>query len=164
MGSKKVTGGKKGIPSPRKAQGRKAPKRIEKLFRLEVGKTYETRCGSGLTKIVRKSGDDAWPFEGDFYLDDAAIMRRSYKENGHWLGDGIQNGADLVREAPTPDFATLSEAAYEAADAMETHLRCCDRCCWDNLCAKGTPIVQHYRTKRDAALKALRGPKTRGKK
>jgi uncharacterized protein YihD (DUF1040 family) len=57
-----------------------------------------------------------------------------------------------------PDFATLSEAAYEAADILIEHLdmRNChnpDKC----LIAEGRR--KDYRTKRDAALKALRGAK-----
>lgn len=75
-------------------------------------------------------------------------------------------GSGLAMPAHNPDFATLSEAAYDAADTTIAHMDGCPVCGDSNhfACPEGRRLGGDYRTKRDAALKAIRGPKTRGKK
>lgn len=55
-----------------------------------------------------------------------------------------------------PDFATLSEAAYEAADRLVDHLAFCSNPAG---CVSQKDLAKDYRTKRDDALKALRKSK-----
>jgi hypothetical protein len=88
MASKKVT--KKGNPSPRKAQGRGAQKRIEKPFRLEVGKTYETRNGKFVAKIV-------------------AYVDAYFTHKGEWVGPAPEGSWDPTYEWFRPDGRTKTE-------------------------------------------------------
>jgi hypothetical protein len=62
-----------------------------------------------------------------------------------------------------PDFATLSEAAYEAADRLIDHVNLCNDCTPQLGCDAFDSMAGEYDTKKSAALKALRAPKTRGK-
>jgi len=58
-----------------------------------------------------------------------------------------------------PDFATLaSEEAYKAVDKLLEHLTTCGMCMFTT-CNKGKRLISSYRTKKDKALKAIRGKK-----
>lgn len=56
-----------------------------------------------------------------------------------------------------PDFATLSEAAYEAADKLIDHIDGCGLCGQEthHTCPTGERLGDDYTTKKSAALKAL---------
>lgn len=60
-----------------------------------------------------------------------------------------------------PDFATLAEEAYEAADKLIAHIDHCQWCADESSenCNYAKPFVDDYRTKKDKALKAIRGRK-----
>ena len=60
-----------------------------------------------------------------------------------------------------PDFAALAEEAYEAADDLIAHMDMCRECGDTNhrTCHDGSELGDDYRTKKDKALKAIRGRK-----
>lgn len=58
--------------------------------------------------------------------------------------------------ARNPDFATLSEAAYEAADRALVHVRFCALCGDVSLCSWGKSLMGNYKGLKNKALKALR--------
>jgi hypothetical protein len=65
--------------------------------------------------------------------------------------------------AHVSDLATLSEAAYEAADETLSHTAGCAPCTIET-CRHGMKLWSEYEDAKNAALKAIRGPKTRGKR
>jgi hypothetical protein len=57
-----------------------------------------------------------------------------------------------------PDFATQASEAYEAADKALEHANNCDACVISyEACKAGTRLHKDYRSKKERALKALRG-------
>jgi hypothetical protein len=62
--------------------------------------------------------------------------------------------------AKVPDFATLASEALEAADSLLVHLDTCNDCIISTAsCKTGSKRKSAYHTKRDKALKAIRGKK-----
>jgi hypothetical protein len=58
-----------------------------------------------------------------------------------------------------PDFAALAEEALVSADTLIEHLDWCNDCGIGAPCRSGGAFTKDYRTKKDKALKALRGRK-----
>lgn len=63
-----------------------------KNLKLEVGKIYLNRQGERV-KVVKKTGDEMFPFGGDNYL--------SYTLHGGYWTSGRESHLDLIAEAPT---------------------------------------------------------------
>jgi len=66
--------------------------------------------------------------------------------------------------ARNPDVAALSEAAYEAADKALNHIETCGECSYMGSCDAGCAYISDYRSKKEKALKAIRGAGKKGKK
>jgi hypothetical protein len=105
VATKKKTPGKpkgkisKSVP-PSKTRAGLRPKK-EKLFRLEVGKTYESRCGRFKAKITGiDKGKEPWPYIGEWVGTaprlDQAMVSPFWNPRGLIFCD--EEPTDLVRE------------------------------------------------------------------
>jgi hypothetical protein len=83
--------------NPPKKAGRSAPRTPKKPFRLEVGKTYETRDGIRRVRIDLFNEGNEFPFRGRYGAQGAL----SWREDGHFYSD-VPECADLIREVRQP--------------------------------------------------------------
>jgi hypothetical protein len=107
-GGEMKKGKKRGTPTPKTATGARktAPKRTKKPFRLEVGKTYETREGGHKATITHVKPHSEWPFNGVWLGQGPDPIPSSctipfWNERGQIYGSEPEP-TDLVREVRQP--------------------------------------------------------------
>lgn len=91
---------KKGTPSKTRGARKTAPRTPKKPFRLEVGKTYESRCGE-IIKITEFYPErlEAFRYMGVGVVHENHCL--AWIENG-LVYHGRENPDDLIREVPSP--------------------------------------------------------------
>jgi hypothetical protein len=100
----------KGNPRAKKPSGRSAPKRIEKPFRLEVGKTYE---GNGWRiRVLARCKEIPNSFRVEVLAKPAGVATlwfKSWYANGSYFEDGA-HGITVTREVRQPKVPVARRA------------------------------------------------------
>jgi hypothetical protein len=93
-----MKGNKRGTPTPKTAPGARktAPKRIEKPFRLRVGRFYADRSGKVFGPLTR-GGGIAYP-----YLAHTSSVLDRWTVDGRYFTWDEKSPRDLIREVRQP--------------------------------------------------------------